>query len=438
VSNVRRLTQRAIDGAVPRDKPFILYDGELAGFGLRIMPSGFRSWIVEYRPNGGGRGVAKKRMTLGAVGKLTPDQARSQAKTVLANVALGSDPAGIRSVSRATPTVAEFAETFLDEACTPGKIKPRTKALYADNLRRLAIPQIGSLKLDSVRPADIARLHRRIGNRTPTTANNVLVTLSSMFRFGSACGWIPKGANPVPGASEKFKTEARERYLSVAELGRLGEVLRESETVGLPWMLNQNAGSDKAKHRPKADKLRVVVSPFVTAAIRLLLLTGCRKGEILNLRWSEVDFDRGMLHLADSKTGRKTVVLNAPALSVLDKLPRTETFVIAGEGPARARKDITGAWYRIRRAAGLDGGDGRRAFRLHDFRHSFASTGVGSGMGLPIVGKLLGHLQPATTARYAHLDADPMRRAVDTIGATISAAMQGSTESRVIPMKRPT
>jgi integrase len=436
VPNVR-LAKRAVENAVPRDKPFILYDRELAGFGLRVMPSGFRSWIVEYRPDGGGRGVAKKRMTLGAAGKLTPDQARSQAKTILANVALGSDPAGVRSASRATPTVAEFAETFLDEACTHGKIKPRTKALYADNLRRLTIPHIGSLKLDSVRPADIGRLHRSIGKQTPTTANNVLVTLSSMFRFASTYGWIPKGANPVRGAAEKFKTEARERYLSVAELGRLGDVLREAETVGLPWMLNENAGPNKAKHRPKADKLRVVVSPFVTAAIRLLLLTGCRKGEILNLRWSEVDFDRGMLHLTDSKTGRKTVILNAPALSVLDKLPRTETYVIASKDPMLARNDITGAWYRIRRAAGLDGRDGRRAFRLHDFRHSFASTGVGSGMGLPIVGKLLGHSQPTTTARYAHLDADPMRRAANTIGATISAAMAGRKGTNVVAIKKP-
>ena len=430
-----RLTKRAVDNSVPRDKPFVLYDGELAGFGLRVMPSGFRSWIVEYRPDGGGRGVAKKRMTLGAVGKLTADQARAQAKTILANVALGGDPAGGRSASRATPTVAEFAETFLEEGCAPGKIKSSTKRLYADNLRRLTVPQIGSLKLDAVKPSDIARLHRSIGKRTPTTANNLLVTLSSMFRYAGACGWIPKGASPVPGAAERFKTEARERYLSVAELGRLGDVLREAETVGLPWTLNESADPSKVKHRPKADKLRVVVSPFVTAAIRLLLFTGCRKSEILTLRWTEVDFERGMLHLTDSKTGRKSIILSAPALAILDSLPRTQTYVITGKEPWAARNDITNAWYRIRSAAGLGGGDGLQAFRLHDFRHSFASTGVGSGMGLPIVGKLLGHLQPATTARYAHLDADPIRRAVNSIGATIAARLDGKS-SEVFPLRK--
>ncbi len=435
VPNVR-LTKRTVDNAASREKPYILYDGDLPGFGLRVMPSGFCSWVVEYRPHGGGRGVAKKRMTLGAAEKLTPDQARAQAKTILATVALGSDPAGVRSASRATPTVAEFVETFLEEACTPGKIKPRTKALYSDNLRRLTVPQIGSLKLDAVKQADIARLHRRIGKRTPTTANNVLVTLSSMFRFAGVCGWIPKDANPVPGAAERFKTEARERYLSVAELGRLGDVLREAETAGLSWTLNESAGPNKAKHRPKADKLRVVVSPFVTAAIRLLLLTGCRKGEILSLRWTDVDFELGKLNLTDSKTGRKTVILSAPALAVLDSVPRTSTYVIAGKEPGLARTDITNAWYRIRRAAGLDGTDGRQAFRLHDCRHSFASTGVGSGMGLPIIGKLLGHSQPATTARYAHLDADPLRRAVDTIGTTIDAAMRGENAGNVVALPK--
>ena len=254
-----RLTKRTVDKTTPRNKPFVLYDGELAGFGLRVMPSGFRSWIVEYRPHGGGRGVAKKRMTLAAVGKLSPDQARAQAKTILANVALGADPAGVRSASRATPTVADFVETFLDEACTPGKIKPRTKKLYADNLRRLAIPEIGSLKVDNVKPADVARLHRRIGKRAPTTANNVLVSLSSMFRFASECGWIPKGANPVPGATERFRTEARERYLSAAELGRLGDVLQEAETLGFSWKLNENADPSNLKHRPKGANLRVII-----------------------------------------------------------------------------------------------------------------------------------------------------------------------------------
>lgn len=431
------LTQRAVDKArdAPREKPYIIYDCELAGFGLRVMPSGTCSWVVEYRPGAGGRGVAKKRMTLGAKGVLTAVQARAKAKSILASVALGDDPAGMLSASRATPTVAEFAETFLVEACTPGKIKPRTKALYADNLRRLVVPQIGSMKLDDVKPADISRLHRGIGRRTPTTANNVLVTLSSMFKYAIILGWMPKGTNPVPGAAEKFKTEARERFLSAAELSRLGDVLREAETVGLPWTLNEGLGPDKAKHRPRSNQLRVVVSPFITAAIRLLLFTGCRKGEILSLRWSEVDFERGCLQLEDSKTGRKNIILNAPALAVLDSLPRTQTFVIVGKEPGLARRDITGAWYRIRRAAGLEGRDGRQAFRLHDIRHSFASTGVGSGMGLPIIGKLLGHSQPATTARYAHLDNDPVRRAVNSIGAAIAAGLDGN-RGDIVPLRK--
>jgi integrase len=200
--------------------------------------------------------------------------------------------------------------------------------------------------------------------------------------------------------------------------------------------LNEGVAPSKVKHRAKPDKQVVPVSPFVIAAIRLLLFSGCRRSEILNLKWSEVDFERSALHLSDSKTGKKTVQLNAPALAILAELPRVGQFVIAGREEEKARVDISKTWYRIRALAGLDGTDGKQPFRLHDFRHSYASVAVSGGMGLPIIGKLLGHSQPSTTARYAHLDADPMRRAVESIGATIQAAMNGDKASPVIPLPK--
>jgi integrase len=143
--------------------------------------------------------------------------------------------------------------------------------------------------------------------------------------------------------------------------------------------------------------------------------------EVLHLKWEHVDFERGLLLLPDSKTGKKTIVLNAPALSLLEGLTRVGIYVIAGDSAAtineRPRADLKRPWTAVSRRADLDG------VRLHDLRHNFASFGAGGGMGLPIIGKLLGHTQPQTTARYAHLHADPLRRASDAIGATIAAAM---------------
>jgi integrase len=174
------------------------------------------------------------------------------------------------------------------------------------------------------------------------------------------------------------------------------------------------------------------MDPFAVAAIRLLMLTGARLREILNAKWEYVDFERGVIFLPDSKTGKKPVYLSAAALATLADLSRIKgnPFMIAGANDGAPRKDLKKPWAAVTRAAGLDG------LRIHDLRHTFASFGAGASLGLPIIGKLLGHAQTSTTARYAHLDADPMRRAVDTIGATISAAMdraqQGDKASNVV------
>src|SRR5208283_5991191 len=213
------------------------------------------------------------------------------------------------------------------------------------------------------------------------------------------------------------------------EFARLGAALEEGETIGLSYSVDETKRG--AKHAPKAKNRRVKLDPFAIAAIRLLILTGARLREILDARWSQVDFERGILFLADSKTGRKPVYLSAAAQAVLASLPRIEgnPHIIAGAKDGAPRVDLKKPWAAVKRAAGLEG------VRLHDLRHSFASVGAGASMGLPIIGKLLGHSQAATTARYAHLDADPLRRAVDTIGATISAAMDGKKGALILPLK---
>lgn len=432
-----RLTKRSADAAPPRSKIYVLYDIDLAGFGLRVMPSGHKTWIVEYRPTSGGRRASGRRMAIGSWQTLTAEEARRRAKDILAQVRLGGDPAGERQSNREMPTVSEFAERFIAEACVAPRLRPRTIGLYIDNLRRLAYPLIGKLKLDAVTDAEIARMHRKIGTTRPTSANNLIVTVASLFNFAIAEGLLPKGSNPARSV-KKFKSKSKERYLSTDEFARLGDAIREAETVGLHWNLNNVADPSRAKHRPKEENRIVILPPDVAAALRLLIFTGCRKTEILGLRWSEVDFERGLLHLAETKTGRRSVVLNAPALSILRALDQVGRFVFPGSDPEDPRKDVTGYWYRVRARAGLDGSDGADAVRLHDLRHSFASFGVSGGMGLPIIGKLLGHTQSSTTARYAHLDADPVRKASERIGAEIARALDRSAKqpAKVVTLRR--
>jgi integrase len=204
-------------------------------------------------------------------------------------------------------------------------------------------------------------------------------------------GLVPEGTNPTRKV-ERYGESRRERFLSTQELRRLGDALKRAEGNGV---------EDETVER---------ISPFAAAAMRLLLFTGCRLSEILELRWEHVDFERGLLFLPDSKTGRKTIVLNAPALAVLADLARIpgNPHVIGGQKPGSAMTDLKRPWQRVCREAAISG------VRLHDLRHTFASYGAGSSLGLPIIGKLLGHSQSATTARYAHLDADPLRRASET------------------------
>jgi integrase len=286
----------------------------------------------------------------------------------------------------------------------------------------------GSCKAASLSRANIAALHQNMAG-TPYFANRFLAVASKCFSWGIGRGLLPEShINPARGV-ERYREHCRERFLTSNELARLGDVLRNGETVGLPYDVDES--KPKAKHAPKADKRRVKLNPFAVAAIRLLLLTGARLREILDVQWQHVDFERGVIFLHDSKTGKKTLYLSAAALEVLASLPRIEgnPHIIAGAKDGAPRADLKKPWAAVTRAAGLQG------VRLHDLRHSFASIGAGASLGLPIIGKLLGHTQAATTHRYAHLDADPMRRAGETIGSTIAAAMDSKKGADVVPFK---
>lgn len=434
-----KIGRRAVAAIGNVEKPTIYYDADVKGFGLLVRPTGARSWILEYRPGAGGRGVSKRRLVIGNPVTTTPEQARDTAKDMLADIRRGKDPSAERQTERAAETVSELAEAWLAGHVGP-KRKESTEAYYRALLKLHILPNLGTRRAVSITRADVAKLHGAIAAKRQVTpqpggkraqkksraiggqgiANRALKTISAMFGWGSRMGIVPDGFNPARGL-EPFREEGKERFLSAQEMTALGAALVEGETSGIEWQPDISKTAKRLKHVPK--NRRETISIHVTGAVRLLILTGCRLREILHLEWQHVDWQRGALRLPNSKTGRKVVILGAPAIAVLRQLDAAKIgrYVIAstsaGTNEEKPRADIQRPWKAICRAAGLDG------LRLHDLRHSFASVGAAGGLGLPVIGKLLGHSDSATTARYAHLDATAERRAADMIGAEIAAAM---------------
>lgn len=245
--SVEKLTKRNVDAIIPGARIAIYYDSELRGFGLKVTPSGAKSWCVEYRPGSGGRGVAKRRLVLGSINTLTPDQARTAARNILAAVALGDDPGASRSRAREMPTFRDFAERYLTEEAS-SKLKPKTVVNYRIYLLKHAAHHIGSKKIDTVTSSDIAKMHRAIGEKRQMTANRVVECIGSVYRYAATCGLMKRGDNP--GAHiEAFREQRRERFLSSEELARLGDTIREAETTGIPWVIDEK--KPMAKHIPK-------------------------------------------------------------------------------------------------------------------------------------------------------------------------------------------
>lgn len=421
---IKKLNRKTIPTLKPEAKAVLYYDENLKGFGLKIEPTGARSFFIEYRPGAGGRGVAKKRMALGSADTLSPEQARALAADYLAGIRRGEDPASDRNSERSDPTVADLCDEYLKDGIDLKKAS--TIATDRGRIERHIKPLLGKKKVKSVTKPDIEKFMRDVAaGKTATvvktgkqgksvvtggkgTATRTVRLLGGIFSW--AVNQKMRPDNPAHGI-KKYPDQSGERYLSSDELARLGEAIALASTVGI-----QRAPSD-SKHAPKA--LTNTIDEWAAAGILLLILTGCRLGEVLNLRWDQVDLERGLLFLPDSKTGRKTIVLSGAAMLVLKDLKRVGDFVITGADPGKPRADLKRPWTLVKAAADLDG------VRLHDLRHTYASIGAGGGLGLPVIGKLLGHADVKTTARYSHLDADPVRRAADMIADNIVEKMRG-------------
>lgn len=393
-----KITKRAVESIQPALRDTFLWDTELPGFGCKITPKGARVYVLQYS-----RAGRDRRLTLGRHGiDLTSDEARREALRLRGEVAAGRDPGGERAAFKASPTLAIFAERYLAEHAWVKK-KHRSAVGDQGNLRVHLLPAFGKLKICDITRADVARFHHSM-RATPVAANRCLALLSTMMNLAEKWGLRADGTNPTRHV-EKYPERRRERFLSDAELARLGAEL--------------------------ANAARAGVHPSVIAAIRLLIFTGCRRDEILKLQWVDVDFERGCLRLPDSKTGAKLIPLGAPAIKLLQALPRVDgnPYVLPGAVPGKHYVGLEKAWARLRRRAGLPD------VRLHDLRHGFASTAAAMGESLLLIGSLLGHSDVSTTQRYAHLSSDPRRAAADRISGRLAAVLRGEP-GEVVPLQR--
>ena len=229
-----KLSRRSITAIRPVEKPTLFYDTELTGFGLKVQPSGASSWIIEYRPGAGGRGVTPRRLVLGRLNTLAPDEARKLAASLLARVKLGADPAAERAQARKAESVGELIDLFMDHHVRP-KRKARTIVLFDGYVRNHIRPKLGTRKAPALTRSEVERLHRSVGQTNPVTANRLIAFLAAAYSYGRRTGVLPKETeNPASGI-EKFREESRERFLTDVELPRLGEAIREAETIGIAW-----------------------------------------------------------------------------------------------------------------------------------------------------------------------------------------------------------
>jgi integrase len=374
-----------------------VWDDELSGFCVRCQV-GTKVYGVQYRHAG-----IQRWITIGKASIVPLPDAREMARDILIDAKRGLDPAAERDRRKALPTLAMFGDTFLKEHVDV-KLKDRTAAEYRRLIEDRINPVLGKLRIDAVSEADVDRLHQLL-KATPYEANRALAVLSAVMSYAeSPKKHRPKHSNPCV-AVVRYEEHKRERLLTAEELGRLGDALAAAEAEGK-------------------------VSLFVIAALRLLIFTGCRRSEVLGMRWRDIDTSRKQFKVPDPKEkgGAKWINLSDPALQVLAKLPRIHgnPYVFAGgrsdhdnKGDADGEPlvDLFKPWAAIRKTAELDD------VRIHDLRHCYASVAAGHGASLPVIGRLLGHRNPQTTARYAHLATDPIKALNDKIGETLATAL---------------
>lgn len=409
----RRITKRVVDALKAGTA---VWDIDVTGFGVRCQRRD-KVYVLKVRIHG-----RQRWFSIGKHGApWTPETARRKAITILGAIANGEDPSQHRDEKKHDLTITELCDLYVAEGCSTKK--PSTLATDQGRIERHIKPLLGRRFVRSIVRADIERFMMDVANGNTAadiktgprgraivrggkgTASKAVSLLGAIFTFAQNRGLCAE--HPVRGI-KTFQNRRMERFLSVEEVSRLGDALAQAEASG--------------------------GNVFAIAAIRLLAMTGCRKSEILHLRWGDIDYERSMFSLNDSKTGARAVAVGAPVLKILSLLPRVEgsPYVLPGRDPAKPLVGLPKVWRKIREAAGLSD------VRLHDLRHSYASEGVSAGDSLYVIGKLLGHNRAATTQRYAHIHDDPLRAAADRISSRIerSLSRQDHEAANVTQMKR--
>ncbi len=389
-----RLTKRIVERLKAEDKDAIFWDRDLAGFGVRVHATGRKLYIVQSRGPAG-----LKRVTLGPVGSETIDKRRREAAIVIDRIKRGEDPKPPKPPKPAPePTVADLAARCLKNHVAV-RCKPNTAKNYRMSLQHHILPALGTKPLKDVASGDVTALHHKLRD-TPCAANQAVWVLSRMFTLAESWGMMPTGRNPCRHV-RYYREQSRERFLTPEEFRRLGAALKKFEAEGS-------------------------MQPSAVAAIRLLILTGCRSDEILTLKWDDVDRTARVLRLRNAKTGPRMVPLTGPVLKVLDGIERAEgvPWVLRGARPDARLACLSWHWRRIRKETGL------HDVRVHDLRHSYASRALALGESLPVIGRLLGHVRVGTTAKYAHLVRDAEKAAAARTGDSIGAhIMPGRPEA---------
>jgi len=390
---VPKLTKRSVESADVREKPYFLFDDQIPGFCVRVSPGGRRHYYLQYM-----KYKSVKRISIGQHGIITAERARDKALAILADIKDGGDPQGAKEDKLKEPDVREISVRYMDEHV---KIhcKKRTIYEYQRYLDKHILPMLGSVKISEVTRKDIANFHHKLRQK-PYEANRCLEVLSKMFNLAEMWGFRPDGTNPRKHI-KKFPELTRERYLTQEETKRLGNILQEL----------------------------VIEKESISAinCIRLLFYTGCRLMEIQTLKWNYIDWNNSCLRLPDSKTGAKVVYVGPHVIEFLHAIqenndtPKDNPYVIYGTLPGAYLSDMQKPWRRIRKRVNLED------VRIHDLRHSFASYAVSNGMSLAMIGKLLGHTQVQTTARYAHLMADSVKEAASNVSGGIVSLMRYSS-----------
>jgi integrase len=395
----QRLTQAFIDSAPITGRDRILFDSQLPGLGLRITPTGTKIFVAQAY-------VArrKRRITIGMSPDMSLTKARIEGAQVLAAMRRGVDPtadqkARLRAAAAQSITIRELSERWLTEFVIP-KLKPRTVADYKELLALHILPTLGNLTVAEIDRDHIERRHVDM-KKTPRRANYTIATIKALLSF--AVRHALRASNPAAGIAP-YREQKRERFLSEQEVGAAAEAITQAESDG-------------------------VIGPLAATGLRLALFTGARSGEITAIRWEHIDWERRLIRLPDSKTNEpRTIHLSNAAVEVLRTTPHVGPFVVAGARPGTAYKNLTRAWARARKYAGLND------VRLHDLRHSYASLAAGRGVSLHMIGKLLGHKDPATTQRYAHLARDAVQAVNDELGAAMQAAIK-KPRSKVVKLR---